>query len=152
MCKDAALFYDRRVEIKLAYSYVGRHFYVSCIDSFHQDVPPPLSHLFFLLSPPSLSEAESSISRSSRIHLIMAAFPHLLPLHPLNRSVSLYFSGCLIHLHMSHYLPLSQPTILSTFPTVLFLLYIILNFTSFLCDSFSGGVENSSSQSWPLTY
>lgn len=36
----------------------------------------------------------------------MTAFPHLLTLHPLNHSF-LYFSGRLIHLYMSHCLPLS---------------------------------------------
>lgn len=50
----------------------------------------------------------------------MTAFPHLHTLHPLNHSF-LYFSGRLIHLYMSHCLPLS-PFLLFfwsgfTFPT-----------------------------------
>lgn len=83
--------------------------------SFHQDfsvISHPPSLLISTISspprPPSRSEAESSISWSSRIHLIMAAFPHLLPL---NHSLHLYFSGRLIHLYMSHYLPRCLPSL-----------------------------------------
>lgn len=52
----------------------------------------------------SLSKAESSISWSSRIHLIMNVF------HTPSFSITLlYLSGCLIHLYISHCLPYELP-------------------------------------------
>lgn len=49
---------------------------------------------------------ESSVSESCKIHLIMAAFPHLLPI---NHYPFLYFTVFLIHLYTSHYLPHHHP-------------------------------------------
>lgn len=105
-------FKDGRVEIrKKKKNENGPSFIrpqIFCLDgSFRQNFsfPPssPLSSCRYLIPLPSfLSAAVSSISWSSRIHLIMAAFPHLLPL---NHSTVLYFSGYLIHLYMSHRLP-----------------------------------------------
>ena len=84
--------------------------------------PPP--------RPPLRSEAESSISWSSRIHLIMAAFPHLLPL---NHSLHLYFSGRLIHLYMSHYLPRRLPSL--SHSSILLAFFLIVFLSARLLDS-----------------
>lgn len=55
--------------------------------SFHQGCFS-FSFSYSTLFPPlSLTEAESSISWSGRNHLIMAAFPRLLPLHALDQSL-----------------------------------------------------------------
>lgn len=75
------------------------------------------SCLFFL----SRAVRESSISGSCKIHLITAAFLHLLPL---NHSPFLYFIRFFIPLYTSHYLPhhYSLSHSLSSWPFVFLLL------------------------------